>query len=127
MASHAGNGPGRWCAAGALGAVSGVRSGAPGIEFLDAASHQLFGTGIGRANDVLWAIAEGVSEASEAAYLRIFGPGGRVSPREAGHAGFRDPGWIADLARCYGAFGYASRAEDPLVQRQTAIDGAQMA
>jgi hypothetical protein len=67
------------------------------------------------ADPVLRAIAAGVSEASEGAYLGIFGPGGRVSPREAGHAGFRDPGWIlADLARCYDAFGYAPRAEDPL-------------
>ena len=44
-------GAGRWCAAGALCAVSEVRSGAPGIEFLEAASRQLFGIGIGRAND----------------------------------------------------------------------------
>jgi hypothetical protein len=41
----------RWCAAGALCAVSGIRSGAPGITFLEAASRQLFGVGIGRAND----------------------------------------------------------------------------
>ncbi len=44
-------GAGRWCAGGALCAVSGVRSGAPGITYLEAASHQLFGIGIGRAND----------------------------------------------------------------------------
>jgi hypothetical protein len=31
--------------------VSGVRRGAPGITYLEAASRQLFGTGIGRAND----------------------------------------------------------------------------
>jgi len=31
--------------------VSGKRRGAPGIAFLEAASRQLFGTGIGRAND----------------------------------------------------------------------------
>ena len=42
---------GRWCAAGPLCAVSGVRRGAPGIGYLEAASRQLFGTGIGRAND----------------------------------------------------------------------------
>src|SRR5690349_4380953 len=42
---------GRWCAAGALCSVSGVRSGAPGIAFLEAASRELFGVGIGRAND----------------------------------------------------------------------------
>jgi len=42
---------GRWCAAGALCAASGMRSGAPGMTNLEAASCQLFGTGIGRAND----------------------------------------------------------------------------
>jgi hypothetical protein len=42
---------GRWCAAGALCAVSQMRSGGSGIEFLEAASRQLFGVGIGRAND----------------------------------------------------------------------------
>ena len=31
--------------------MSGVRSGAPGIAFLEAASRELFGIGIGRAND----------------------------------------------------------------------------
>src|SRR2546422_2868368 len=41
----------RFCAAGALCAVSRTRSGPPGIAFLEGASHQLFGTGIGRAND----------------------------------------------------------------------------
>src|SRR5215510_4907731 len=41
----------RWCAAGALCKVSGVRSGAPGFAFLEAASVRLFGIGIGRAND----------------------------------------------------------------------------
>ena len=41
----------RWCAAGALCKVSGVRSGAPGFAFLDAAAVRLFGVGIGRAND----------------------------------------------------------------------------
>src|SRR5262249_27404975 len=41
----------RWCAAGALCKVSGVRRGAPGFAFLEAASVRLFGIGIGRAND----------------------------------------------------------------------------
>ena len=41
----------RWCAAGALCKVSGVRSGAPGFALLDAAAVRLFGVGIGRAND----------------------------------------------------------------------------
>ena len=41
----------RWCAAGALCAVSGRRRSAPGFAFLEAASLRLFGVGIGRAND----------------------------------------------------------------------------
>jgi len=41
----------RWCAAGALCAVSGMRSRPPGIEYLQAASRELFGMDIGRAND----------------------------------------------------------------------------
>src|SRR5437762_3336665 len=41
----------RWCAAAALCAVSGMRSGAPGSAYLEAASRQVFGTGISRAND----------------------------------------------------------------------------
>lgn len=41
----------RWCAAGALCKVAGVRAGAPGFAVLDQASVKLFGVGIGRAND----------------------------------------------------------------------------
>src|SRR5262249_2010554 len=41
----------RFCAAGALCKVSGVRSGAPGFAFLEAAAVRLFGIGVGRAND----------------------------------------------------------------------------
>jgi hypothetical protein len=41
----------RWCAAGALCAVAGVRCHPPGIAFLQVAALRLFGTGIGRAND----------------------------------------------------------------------------
>lgn len=41
----------RWCAVGALCAVSGMRTGPPGIAHLEAASRELFGLGIGRAND----------------------------------------------------------------------------
>ena len=40
-----------WCAVGALCKVAGVRSGAPGFSFLDAAAVRLFGVGLGRAND----------------------------------------------------------------------------
>ena len=41
----------RWCAAGALCAVSGRRRRAPAFDFLEPASLRLFGMGIGRAND----------------------------------------------------------------------------
>src|SRR5437870_2425249 len=41
----------RWCAAGALCKVAGVRSGAPGFVQLDEAAVRLFGVGVGRAND----------------------------------------------------------------------------
>jgi nitrate reductase assembly molybdenum cofactor insertion protein NarJ len=63
---------------------------------------------------ILKSVAQAVEGATEGDYLRAFGPGGLVSPREAGHAGLRDPGWIlADLAHVYDAFGYRPRAEDP--------------
>jgi hypothetical protein len=64
---------------------------------------------------VLRAVATAAADGSEGAYLAALGPGAPVSPREAGHAGLRDPGWIlAELARCYQVFGYAPRVEDPL-------------
>jgi hypothetical protein len=64
---------------------------------------------------VLRAVAEGAATATEGEYLRVLGPGGRVSPREVGHHGFSDPGWIlSDLTRYYHAFGYMPRSEDPL-------------
>ena len=56
-----------------------------------------------------------LAEATEGEYLAALGPGGIASPREAGHAGLRDPGWIlAELARFYEAFGYRPRREDPV-------------
>jgi len=67
------------------------------------------------ADPALAAAADAVRETREGTYLAVFGPGGRVSPREAGHAGLRDPGrLLADLAHAYEAFGYAPRTEDPL-------------
>jgi hypothetical protein len=45
------NHPSGDCAAGAFCAVSGTRTAPPGITFLEGASRQLFGMGIGRAND----------------------------------------------------------------------------
>jgi hypothetical protein len=53
--------------------------------------------------------------AHEGEYLALLGPGGVASPREAGHCGFGDPGWVlSELTRHYEAFGYAPRTEDPL-------------
>jgi nitrate reductase assembly molybdenum cofactor insertion protein NarJ len=48
------------------------------------------------------------------AYLALLGPGGTVSPREAGHAPLQDPGRIlADIAAFYDAFQYRPRPEEP--------------
>ena len=64
---------------------------------------------------VLRSVAEGAETATEGEYLRLLGPGGSVSPREVGHHGYSDPGWVlSDLTRYYRAFGYAPRTEDPL-------------
>jgi hypothetical protein len=64
---------------------------------------------------ILRAVAEQATALDEGGYLASLGPGGRVSPREAGHCGWRDPGWVlSDLARYYEAFGYRPRGEDPL-------------
>jgi nitrate reductase assembly molybdenum cofactor insertion protein NarJ len=52
--------------------------------------------------------------ATEGQYLRLVGPGGFASPREAAYCGLGDPGWaLSHLARCYAAFAYAPRTEDP--------------
>lgn len=62
----------------------------------------------------LCAAAREVREAGEGEYLRLFGPGGQVSPREVAHRSWHDPGWVlADLARYYDAFAYRPRCEDP--------------
>jgi hypothetical protein len=64
---------------------------------------------------LLRSVAQTANGASEGDYLHLVGPGGRVSPREVGHAGGRDPGWVlADVARFYDAFGYRPRTEDPI-------------
>jgi nitrate reductase assembly molybdenum cofactor insertion protein NarJ len=62
----------------------------------------------------LRASARDARGATEGEYLRLFGPGGAVSPREVAHRTWHDPGWVlADLARYYEAFAYRPRAEDP--------------
>lgn len=53
-------------------------------------------------------------DANEGQYLATLGPSGRVSPRQAGHDGRRDPGHVlSEIAAYYGAFAYHPRTEDP--------------
>jgi len=55
-----------------------------------------------------------LAEAGEGDYLALLGPGGAASPREVGHRGMSDPGWIlAELTGYYRAFAYQPAAEDP--------------
>jgi nitrate reductase assembly molybdenum cofactor insertion protein NarJ len=57
---------------------------------------------------------EAESSGQAGAYLAALGPGGSVSPREAGHAPLQDPGRIlADIAAFYDAFQYRPRVEEP--------------
>ena len=64
---------------------------------------------------VLRAVADAAESATEGEYLGVLGPGGVVSPREVGHHGYRDPGWVlSELTRYYAAFGYVPHGEDPL-------------
>ena len=54
-----------------------------------------------------------VHDASEGEYLRAFGPGGRVSPREIAHTQTRDPGHVlAQLGAMYEAFAYRPHTEE---------------
>lgn len=54
-------------------------------------------------------------DTSEGEYLRLFGPGGAVSPREAGYGTMRDPGrMLADVKGFYEAFAFRPQTEDPL-------------
>jgi TorA maturation chaperone TorD len=64
---------------------------------------------------VLRAAAHGADELREADYLRVFGPGGAVSPREVAYRPMHDPGRIlAELSGYYRAFGYHPRHDEPL-------------
>jgi nitrate reductase assembly molybdenum cofactor insertion protein NarJ len=59
-------------------------------------------------------LARASAEESEGGYLALFGPGGRVSPREVAYRGTADPGeTLADLGAFYRAFAFAPRSEDP--------------
>lgn len=62
----------------------------------------------------LLAAVEAAADADEAAYLRMFGPGGAISPREAGHRPMADPGAIlAELTARYQAFAYRPGLGEP--------------
>lgn len=55
-----------------------------------------------------------LDEADEGAYMTLLGPGGDVSPREAGHREVSDPGRVlAHLAGCYEAFAWTATGEEP--------------
>jgi len=63
----------------------------------------------------LRAAAEEAERATEGEYLKIIGPGGRVSPREVSYCGRRDPAAVlADLSAFHRAFSWTPRAEDPM-------------
>lgn len=54
-------------------------------------------------------------DADEGSYLRVFGAGGGVSPREVTYRGMEDPGrLLANLAAFYEVFAFRPRAEDPI-------------
>ena len=58
--------------------------------------------------------AKHASDATEGEYLATLGPSGKVSVREAGHDGRRDPGHVlAELSAYYDAFAYGPRTENP--------------
>lgn len=66
------------------------------------------------ADPLLRQAAAAAAAASDGSYLKIFGPGGRVSPREAAYRGMRDPGSVlADLNRFYKAFAFCPRIDEP--------------
>ncbi len=50
----------------------------------------------------------------EGEYLALLGPGGKLSPREAGYRPLSDPGQVlADLGAFYSAFAYTPGSENP--------------
>jgi len=60
-------------------------------------------------------ISASVRDATEGAYLSVFGPGGAVSPREVAYRPKKDPGKImADISGIYRAFAFRPKDEDPV-------------
>ena len=63
----------------------------------------------------LRAMARKAARCGEGAYLRVFGPGGEVPPREITYRRLGDPGhMMAALSEHYRAFSYHPQAEDPI-------------
>jgi nitrate reductase assembly molybdenum cofactor insertion protein NarJ len=59
--------------------------------------------------------ATAAEDATEGEYLRLFGPGGMVSPREVTYQPFADPGHLlAQLATAYEAFAFRPHVEEPI-------------
>lgn len=60
-------------------------------------------------------VVAGSRDAAEGGYLRVFGPGGTVSPREIAYRQKDDPGKVmADIAGIYRAFSFQPMDEDPV-------------
>jgi len=67
------------------------------------------------ADEELSSCAEKAQQGTEEAYHRLFGPGGKVSPREVSYCGFEDPGRLmAELQSFYQAFSYLPRREESI-------------
>ncbi len=65
-------------------------------------------------NADLKAAAAAAGEATEGRFLAVLGPGGPVSPREAGHRETADPGHVlSDVEAFYRAFAYEPATEEP--------------
>lgn len=65
-------------------------------------------------NDRLKEALRSAGQAEEGVYLRLLGPGGRVSPREISYRPLADPAAIlADLKAYYEAFAYSPQTEEP--------------
>lgn len=62
----------------------------------------------------LKAAAGAAGEATEGRFLAVLGPGGPVSPREAGHRETADPGHLlSEVEAFYRAFAYQPATEEP--------------
>lgn len=68
----------------------------------------------GVADEPLAEAARAAASASEGDYLALLGPGGAVSPREAGHRETADPAHVmSEICAYHEAFGFRPASEDP--------------